>query len=904
MSTIAENRLINNIELTNNKSTITVTMAQKGVKGDTGSQGIQGDTGSQGIQGDTGSQGIQGDTGATGSDGADGEGVAIGGSTGEVLAKVDGTDFNTQWVSNSLVTSWGAITGTVSNQTDLQSELDGKEDSFTKNTGFNLNLGAIAGTVVEGSDARLSDARTPLSHQHVEADITDLQSYLLNINGGILNDLSNVVITANVAGELLVWNGTNWINNTLVEAGIAPTVHTHATSDITSGTFDNARIAESNVTQHQSALSITESQISDLQSYLLNINGEILNDLSNVTITTIATDEILQWNGTVWINQTLSEAGIEPAFSKNTAFNDNYGTGAGTVTEANDSRLSDARTPLSHQHVEVDITDLDKYTQAEVDASLALKQDYAQYIKAVPFLNGATYKTTDIDVTSDGTTVLASVTLGASVGGPGDFDVILDTADFTYDSTQTVALTTGSDTNPVLNYVYIIDVAGTATLAASITDFPSTEAYSPVMTTLIQSATGVQSYLPYKSHAWTDHISDEHTGHMAHINKWVRNQDATWLSGGGCIVNITTNGGSADNIEVETSAAEVLQLHQQTYQPHGTTTDRGFVVNDFTTPYRITNDFNNLLTDSQGNSMSASRFNIVVWGVSSGDGQCKMMCNLPLDSDNKDVDAIGDLNDYADYTIPHDFKGVGFLIARLTFRHTTASGGTWTLLQNESLLGKIPNVSAGGGSIGINDTEFVDTEFRIDSAADVTKQLAFDVGGITTSTTRTITMVDSDIDLTPATGTYASNAQGALADSALQIGDNVSVLTNDSGYLTEVNWGDVTGTLSNQTDLQNALDAKEDNVTANTAYNKDFGVIAGTVTEANDARLSDDRTPLSHTHLKADITDSDWISNVVEDTSPKLGGGLRTLGNEIVITTGGDVVEGLIGDTTDGFAMV
>lgn len=42
-------------------------------------------------------------------------------------------------------------------------------------------------------------------------------------------------------------------------------------SFITSDTFADARIAETSVTQHQGALSITESQISDLQSYLLNV---------------------------------------------------------------------------------------------------------------------------------------------------------------------------------------------------------------------------------------------------------------------------------------------------------------------------------------------------------------------------------------------------------------------------------------------------------------------------------------------------------------------------------------------------------------------------------------------------------------------------------------------------------
>lgn len=48
--------------------------------------------------------------------------------------------------------------------TDVQAainELDlDKENSFTKNTAFNKDFGSIAGTVTEGNDARLSDART------------------------------------------------------------------------------------------------------------------------------------------------------------------------------------------------------------------------------------------------------------------------------------------------------------------------------------------------------------------------------------------------------------------------------------------------------------------------------------------------------------------------------------------------------------------------------------------------------------------------------------------------------------------------------------------------------------------------------------------------------------------------
>ena len=48
----------------------------------------------------------------------------------------------------------------------------------------------------------------------------------------------------------------------------------------------------------------------------------------------------------------------EPTFTKNTAFNKNFGTTAGTVAQGNDSRFTDARTPLAHAHVISDITGL------------------------------------------------------------------------------------------------------------------------------------------------------------------------------------------------------------------------------------------------------------------------------------------------------------------------------------------------------------------------------------------------------------------------------------------------------------------------------------------------------------------------------------------------------------------
>ncbi len=61
---------------------------------------------------------------------------------------------------------------------------------------------------------------------------------------------------------------------------------------------------------------------------------------------------------------TPAAIGAEPAFTKNNAFNKNFGTAAGTVCQGNDARLSDARTPKAHTH------DDRYYTEAEVDAKI------------------------------------------------------------------------------------------------------------------------------------------------------------------------------------------------------------------------------------------------------------------------------------------------------------------------------------------------------------------------------------------------------------------------------------------------------------------------------------------------------------------------------------------------------
>ncbi|MEM9437400.1 MAG: hypothetical protein AAGA15_10190 [Pseudomonadota bacterium] len=70
-----------------------------GPTGPAGPPGPAGATGPEGPAGATGPEGPTGATGATGPTGLPGEGVPTGGTAGQVLQKVDGTDFNTVWAT-------------------------------------------------------------------------------------------------------------------------------------------------------------------------------------------------------------------------------------------------------------------------------------------------------------------------------------------------------------------------------------------------------------------------------------------------------------------------------------------------------------------------------------------------------------------------------------------------------------------------------------------------------------------------------------------------------------------------------------------------------------------------------------------------------------------------------------
>jgi hypothetical protein len=139
----------------------------------------------------------------------------------------------------------------------------------------------------------------------------------------------------------------------------------------------------------------------------------------------------------------------------------------------------------------------------------------------------------------------------------------------------------------------------------------------------------------------------------------------------------------------------------------GTIGDDIHVVNNFAGAYTEVTDLAAITTDATGNPLNNTSFSIVVWGASNKGGEAShLMANMPLSTYNKNFpeQAVADADAAAVYTIPKEFRGVGFLIARFTFVN---SGGTWSLYETQDLRGFLPNTTAGAGAGSSGITTFL-----------------------------------------------------------------------------------------------------------------------------------------------------------------------------------------------------
>lgn len=134
---------------------------------------------------------ISNTTGPTGDAGADGQGVPVGGTTGQVLAKASNADYVTEWVDASGGSSdHGTLTG-LSDDDHTQYHNDSRGDAryYTKSqvdtslsgkadTSHTHSIANVTGlqTALDGKQA--SGSYAAATHSHIIADVTGLQTAL------------------------------------------------------------------------------------------------------------------------------------------------------------------------------------------------------------------------------------------------------------------------------------------------------------------------------------------------------------------------------------------------------------------------------------------------------------------------------------------------------------------------------------------------------------------------------------------------------------------------------------------------------------------------------------------------------------------------------------------------------
>jgi len=340
-----------------------------------------------------------------------------------------------------------------------------------------------------------------------------------------------------------------------------------------------------------------------------------------------------------------------------------------------------------------------------------------------------------VTVTSDGATITCSV----EANGGGDIPIKFGSGFYVWDTTpaDTIALTAGTDTSPQRNYIYFLE--STKALTVSTTSWPATE-YMAIADVMVQSAATVQTYGSLKVHAWTDHTSGTNgTGHIGHLNYWIRQQNATWTSG----VLPAFSGSGTSTVTFSTTAGNVLQLHPHTF-PSFASPAEVHVVNDPTTPYTRLTNLASITQDSTGGSINNKYFTLVIWGIISEDsGDCHLMVNLPSGSYTTSYSAArSDISGYTNYSIPPDFKGVGFLIWRIVCRK---QGGNLTIdtSGDDDIRGSFPGNVAGSSSATVLEFPDSSSGLRIYDGDDDTRIAYFNCGLITTGTSREFSFPDA-----------------------------------------------------------------------------------------------------------------------------------------------------------------
>lgn len=251
-------------------------------------------------------------------------------------------DSNNRFVTDAEKTTWNAkaSTGVATTSTNgLMSSTDKtKIDGIA--SGAEVNQNAFSNIVVSGQTTVAADTKT------------DTLTLVAGSNVAIITNATTDTITISSTDTNTTYTGSNGITlvgndfqhvDTSSQGSLAALTGANVVSDID---IDGYGHVTSLATRALTAADIGASATS---------HNHTLDSLSNTTITSNTSGEILKWNGTAWINNTLAEAGIQPAGSYLTE--NQTITLSGDATGSGTTSIAVTVADNSHNHTWSNISD-------------------------------------------------------------------------------------------------------------------------------------------------------------------------------------------------------------------------------------------------------------------------------------------------------------------------------------------------------------------------------------------------------------------------------------------------------------------------------------------------------------------------------------------------------------------
>ncbi len=190
-------------------------------------------------------------------------------------------------------------------------------------------------------------------------------------------------------------------------------------------------------------------------------------------------------------------------------------------------------------------------------------------------------------------------------------------------------------------------------------------------------------------------------------------------------------------------------------------------------------------------------------------------------------------------------------------------------------------------------TTFADDEFRVQGSADATKQLAFEVDGLTTATTRTVTMPDTNVNL----GDIATNTSHSSGDGS-DHQDVADLVTLSGSSANSTNHGAFTGaTLSDTETTRSALQALETAHEATDTLIDDH--LDGTANQHDATEIDYERSDGSKQDIQASSDDVETALTDLDDNKVSITGGIAFTGDQ---SMGNNKITSLATPTADADA--